>query len=485
MSDSAGKANHNTAEVHTQLFSTHSNQQQTSKKTHLIPPMDISTPEGRQAFAGKILRYAEQLRSNNSAGFASFEAERRVTVIETLHDIDAMLLSDRGDYVADLLRRRTVEVGEAFEVYQYERHQPSSYVDLLRAQAEISLSLTQQLPGTWVEYRNQLGYPFNRLPVASVNNSVNTSTNCVHNKPGAEKPAVVMWSSTTNPTTPSNVGPNSRASGNISVRKKQVNKEDLSAIHIPLKYEGKHPVYCHEYREKAKGWKLVSPYPNMVAGNRFVKVEGNDHFDQEKFLTLMYRNEDGSTEVEIREPPKDWTDKAEVDNINKLAQQAIRRFLNGVGSRVERERYGDDEINFIVAYIKNTDSKYDWKKLSEKGAHVTGLMEALNDEFGGKGRQVHGILNKLQRHPKLLEARGIDGVKLERAKRNIEEKNTRKNQRVKDRTELKRKNLGEKLDELNPQKKRKMAEADEEPEGDYTPQELQVVEILLLMRTGS
>jgi len=196
---------------------------------------------------------------------------------------------------------------------------------------------------------------------------------------------------------------------------------------VPHSYWGDHRgLLCYEYNEK--GWKLVSGWPDLKTGSRFRKYEGLPDYDQyQNMLRIVYRNINGETKCETR-PEPNWKDSEAVAQSMKLAQQSIRRFL-GVGSREPRDRYLSQEIDFIAEYIRK-DVGHDWQHTPENGKHVTKLIDAVNLKFGGKRlplgngrlseprphRAKFGIINKVNRDPKILEARGKD-VNLETTKK--------------------------------------------------------------------
>jgi len=202
-----------------------------------------------------------------------------------------------------------------------------------------------------------------------------------------------------------------------SGRKTKPRKDVAHGQHIPQSYWGDHRgLLCYEYNDN--GWKLVSAWPDLKAGSRLRKYEGLPNYDQfNNMLRILYRNSNGETKSEIR-PEPNWKDSVAVAQSMKLAQQSIRRFL-GVGSREPRDRYLPQEINFIADYIRN-DVGHDWQHTPENSKHVTKLIDSVNAKFEGKRltltngklstarphRAKFGIINKINRDPTILDARG-------------------------------------------------------------------------------
>jgi len=190
-----------------------------------------------------------------------------------------------------------------------------------------------------------------------------------------------------------------------------------SGQQIPTSYWGDlRGLLCYEYNEK--GWKLVSAWPDLKAGSRFRKYEGLPNYDQyHNMLRIMYRHITGETKSETR-PEPNWKDSEAVAQSMKLAQQSIRRFL-GVGSREPRDRYLSQEIDFIADYIRK-DVGHDWQHTPENSKHVNELIDAVNAQFEGKRlmlsngrlstprphRAKFGIINKINRDPRILDVRG-------------------------------------------------------------------------------
>ena len=217
--------------------------------------------------------------------------------------------------------------------------------------------------------------------------------------------------------TPTEHATNEESSGRKTKPRKDVAYGTSSGQHIPQSYWGDHRgLLCYEYNDK--GWKLVSAWPDLKAGSRSRKYEGVPNYDQfHNMLRILYRNSNGETKSEVR-PEPNWKDSGAVAQSMKLAQQSIRRFL-GVGSREPRDRYLPQEIDFIADYIRN-DVGHDWQHTPENSKHVTKLIDSVNAQFEGKRltltngklstarprRAKFGIINKLNRDPTILDARG-------------------------------------------------------------------------------
>lgn len=499
---------------------------------------DLSTEAGRNEFTNCILQFAGQLQAHK--GFVELDTMRRVEVIMILYDLKTLWKQGGDTPMAMLIRMQTDNFIDAFSREQRRAGDPATFVEYRLTLLRMNRDLLQQFPRTWEEYRVRFGPEFQQLPMTPPSDidelapaqrrgtdtsgsnvfsrSVENRVSTYNDSPSILSPTGLTTSFNTgslnigsflqrgsfNPgssfnvasfNTPTNNHNNDThqqkerlSGGNYSNRKVKLTKGEIAAFAVPYDYTGGKRVYCHDYVPRARGWKLVSPYPNLVPGDRYIKYDGNDNFDQMEFLTIMFRNQDGRIHVEKRIPPEDWKEVAEVESVNKLTQQSLRRFLNNVGSRAERGRYDDEEIEFMAEYIKKTQHEYDWKKLAEHGEHVQGLIRGLITKFGtDKKRKLHGILNKLQRHPLLLEARGIEGDKLEKSKKDAQIKKERKAEREKERMEKKRKAV-EAMERVEKEaseayKKRKIGgnEETEEAEGDYLQEIYEAAWILTTM----
>jgi hypothetical protein len=500
---------------------------------------DLSTEAGRNEFTNRLLHNAGQL--NTPTRFLELDIMRRIEMIMSLYDLKSLWKQDGDTPMAMLVRAQTDNFIDAFTREQRRSGDPATFVEYRLTLLRLNRDLEQQFPRTWEEYRVCLGPEYQQLPMTppsdiddptqaqrtgTATSESNTFSRNVENRvsmynspstldqtgftpslstgaldigdsnigsflrrssfnPGSSFDVGSFNTPTNNRNTDTHQQKERLSGGNYSNRKVKLAKGEIAAFNVPDDYAGGKRVYCHDYIPRAQGWKLVSSYPNLVPGDRYTSYDGNDHFDQMEFLTIMFRNQDGRTHVEKRVPPKDWKDVSEVESINKLTQQSLRRFLNGVGSRAERGRYDDEEIQFMADYIKKTKNEFDWKKLAEHGEHVQGLLRALITKFGtDKKRKLHGILNKLQRHPLLLEARGIEGDKFEKSKKEAQVKKERKAQREKQRSEKKRK-AEEAMEQVEKEagsayKKRKTGgnEDAEEPEGKVLQQLYEAARIL-------